>query len=123
MSEYLTIINTLIIGVASGGMIGGYVALKKDRRDTLKDDLDYTEQFRTIAKEEVEKTREELKNMGKKVNVLEGKVVELEKALRLKDRTISLLVAYIGRLRDVLDQLKPKHPLPQVPDELKEYLK
>lgn len=54
---------------------------------------------------------------------LELRIEDLETSVRLKDRIISLLVEYIGRLRDVLDQLKPQHPLPEVPDELKEYIK
>lgn len=124
MSEFPTTVATIIItAITSGGLVGSLVAFKKDKRDALQSDLNYTKEFRDIAKEEVRETREELDKMGKKVKILEDKVSELESSVRLKDRIIVLLVDYIGRLRDVLDKLKPKHPLPEVPDELKEYLK
>jgi len=123
MSDTTTAITTAITLITGGGLISGIVAFRKDRREAMREDLDYTKEFRAIAQQEVRETRSELEIMGKKVKNLEIRIEDLETSVRLKDRIISLLVEYIGRLRDVLDQIKPQHPLPEVPDELKEYIK
>lgn len=123
MSELSTAMTAVITFITGGGLIGGIVAWRKDKRDAKQNDLDYTAQFRTIAQEEVKATREELAVMGRQVKELERKVGDLEAAVRVKDRVITILVDYIGRLRDILNLLDPKRPLPLVPDEVKDYIK
>ncbi len=123
MTVNWSIVGIVISVITSGGVVGGFVALRKDRREAKKDGLDYVKEFQEIAKEAVRTTKEELDKTNEKVNNLEARVVELETSVKMKDRIISLLVAYIGKLRDVLDHIKPAHPLPVVPDELKDYLK
>ena len=123
MSELVTTMSIVISAITGGGIVGSFIALKKDRRDSLQSDLDYTKQFREIAQQEVKETRVELANMDTKVKSLETRVIDLEAAVRVKDRIISVLVGYIISLRDVLNQVNPPHPLPQVPDEVKDYIK
>jgi len=122
MSEF-NIVGAVISFITGGGLVTGVIALRKDKRDSRQTDLDYTKQFREIAIEVVEDTRTEIGVMVTKIENLESRVAELETSVRIKDRIIGLLVEYIGRLRDVLDVLKPPHPLPEVPDELKDYIK
>lgn len=122
MSEF-NVVSAIISFITGGGLVTGLVALRKDRRDARQTDLDYTKEFRDIARQEVQETRTEIGAMIVKMKNLESRVAELELSVRIKDRIISLLVEYIGRLRDVLDVLKPPHPLPEVPDELKDYIK
>ncbi len=118
--EVTTAILTFITG---GGLVTGIVALRKDRRDSKQEDLDYTKSFREIAKEEVKDMRDELVITQNKVRKLEKRVEDLEQIVKLKDHIIHLLVEYVGILRNALDKVNPPHPLPSVPIELKDYIK
>ena len=117
------VLSAALAFITGGGLVSAIVALKKDRRDARQNDLDYTKQFRDIAKQEVQDTRDELAKTDEKVRELELRIADLEMSVKLKDKIIGLLVEYIGGLRDVLDLVKPTHPLPKVPDEIKDYLK
>ena len=123
MTELASIMTIVITGITSGSIVGSIVAFKKDRRDTLQADLDYTDEFRRIAKEVVKETRAELTKTIDKVKKLEDRIIYLEKSVKSKDRIITILVDYIGRLRDILNLIDPKHPLPLVPEEVKDYIK
>ena len=118
--EITTAILTFITG---GGLVTGIVALRKDRRDSRQEDLDYTKEFREIAKEEVRETRAELAQTQQQVKHLEERIGYLEQSVRLKDHIIHLLVEYVGLLRNALNKVNPPHPLPIVPTELKDYIK
>ena len=118
-----SIVTAVISLITGGGVITGIVAFTKDRRDARSDDLDFTQQIRDIAKDEVDKTRKEMDKLSEKVTVLEGRIVDLEASLKVKERIIGMLVDYVETLRTMLNGIKPTPVIPAVPKELHEYIK
>jgi len=116
-------VTAIVTVVTGGGLITGYVAFRKDRRDAMHDDLDFTEQIRGIAKDEVDKARAELLVLSNKVTTLENRIIDLETSLKIKERIIGMLVDYIESLRMTLNGVKPTPVIPAVPKELHEYIK
>lgn len=115
--EQIIAVITLLTG---GGVVGAFVAIKKDRRESKDSDLDFTKQLRDIAREEVEKTQKQICELEKKVGSLEKRIAELEESLSLKERVINLLVQYTKELHQVFIRLEVEIPEPR--DELKEYI-
>lgn len=120
-----TIITAVLSAILGGGLISSIVAFKKDSRDSRMTELDFTKQIREIAQEEVQSTRDEMVKLKEttaiEISRLSKRVYELERQLKNKENVISSLIIYIKILRDILTT--NKHPLPQVPEDIKPYIR
>ena len=115
--EQIIAVVTLLTG---GGVVGAFVAIKKDRRENKDADLDFTKQLREIAREEVEKTQLQINSLESKVGKLEKRIAELEDNLSAKEKVIKMLVEYIHELHGILTRLGKE--IPEAKIEIKEYI-
>lgn len=118
------LVISIILAITGGGVLTSFVAVRKDRRDARSDELDFTKELRSIAIGEVNKLRQDMTTLNNRVTELEKLVSELESELRMKERTIGQMVAYIEQLLEIIHKVElPGVAVPEMPSAVKEYLR